>query len=112
MKKNILVVDDQRALCLIIKEIFKDKYNVEIAHNEDEVKSVFQRIYPHVGIFDYHLNGNDGLELLKWAKEQCPEMECILMTAYDVWEIKKNVPPFINILKKPFDIEDLKTIIE
>ncbi|SHE75798.1 Response regulator receiver domain-containing protein [Caldanaerobius fijiensis DSM 17918] len=112
MKKNILVVDDQKALCFIIREVFKDRYNVEVAHDENELKNILKRMYPHIGIFDYHLNGHNGLELLKWAKEQCPDMECILMTAYDIWEIKKSVPPFVSILKKPFDINDLKTIIE
>lgn len=112
MKKNMLVVDDQKALCFIIKEVFKEKYNIEVAHDEDGLKDVLKRTNPDIGIFDFYIGENDGLELLKWVKSQYPDMECILMTAYDIWDIKDKVPPFVSVLKKPFDVDDLRNMIK
>ncbi len=116
---NILIVDDIEEYLDTIEGFLEDEHNVFKAKNLIEAKKIFQEENIDIAIVDIRLDENDpsnkdGLELLKWIKEQKPDFPVIVMSAYREFDYAVEA---INLgakyfIKKPIDPNKLLEIIQ
>jgi len=114
MKKRILIIDDEKTICLSLTEGLKDLgYEVDSALNGSEGIRKASDLKPHVIFLDMRLGDENGLEILKEIKKIDKDTEVVIMTAYGnietaVTAIKNGAYDYI---KKPFDFEEIHIII-
>ena len=111
---NILVVDDEKGMCHILKRMLSDQgYNVDTANSgEEAVHLIAQEIY-HVALIDIRMPGMDGLELLERLKKDSPDTLVIMMTAYGTIETAVNAMKrgAYEYITKPFNNDEVLHII-
>ena len=114
-RHDVLIVDDEP----IVRESLRDwlstrGYQVTTAEDGEEALNTIKDHSFDVAILDLRLPGKDGIEVLREAQEQQPDLKGIVITAYPSVEtttkaIRRGA---IDYLVKPFDPGDLERLIE
>lgn len=79
---HILVVDDEKSICELLEITFrKDGHRVEVANSVETAKRKLESQIFDIIISDIRMPGEDGVSLLKFAKEIAPDSFFVLMTA-------------------------------
>jgi two-component system, NtrC family, response regulator PilR len=79
---HILVVDDEKSICELLEITFrKEGHRVEVAHSVEGAKRKLESQIFDIIISDIRMPGEDGVDLLKFAKEIAPDSFFVLMTA-------------------------------
>jgi DNA-binding response OmpR family regulator len=111
---KILVVDDEPRICHLIEELFKQEgYQIDISFSGTDALEMIEKYNYHMLITDQKMPGIDGLELIKKAKQVCPEIRIIMVTGYTtvdiaVQSLRHGVDGFIT---KPFNIIEMKKTV-
>ncbi len=113
MKKRILIIDDDKALCYSLKRVLSYDYEVLIAYDSKEAFNILTGDNVNFCIIDYKLGNEDGLEVLQEIKKSYLQLPCVIMTAYGtnntlIDAIKRGAEDFVF---KPIEVEELKNII-
>jgi DNA-binding NtrC family response regulator len=113
-KSRVLVVDDEEALrYLLSTELAAEGYEVETAGDGDEaIEAIKQKDYDVV-LLDIKMPRVDGFEVLKFIKQNKPEIKVIMLTAYAdvknaIEALKLGASDFVS---KPYDLQDILTSI-
>lgn len=115
--RRMLVVDDEERILTALGKYFRAyKYEVDCARELEEAEAMLTHIDYGVVIADLRLtgiNGTEGLEIVRYAKERCPHTRLILMTAYGSPEIeqearRRGVDVFLH---KPIPLAELSGIV-
>ncbi|MGD0585257.1 MAG: response regulator [Oryzomonas sp.] len=79
--EDILVVDDDRAIRMLIRRILEREGLVAqcVSSGEEALEKIRQRSFSLM-ITDYHMPGMDGLELSRKGLEMAPQMPIIMNT--------------------------------
>jgi len=113
--KPILIVEDEAIMRESLRDWFQDEgYQVETAEeSEGALKAITERDFGVV-LLDMRLPGKDGIEVLKEARIQRPQLKGIIITAYPSVETAVEVMRMgaIDYLIKPVDLNDLEKIIQ
>ena len=117
MKEKILIVDDDKDICVTLSKILISKgYEVNVANNSDIAMNEIKTNPVDLILLDVWLEGSkkNGLELLKLIKNFNPNTPVILISGHAnidmaVKSIKQGAFYFIE---KPFKSEKLFLIIE
>ena len=82
-KPNILVVDDEKDICMALKILLtKEGYNVEECYNgEQAIERMRQKNFDII-VTDIRMEKMDGFEVLREAQKTSPETSVIMMTAF------------------------------
>ena len=85
MKKNILVVDDEKAILESFEEILRAVgYDVDTAETAKEAVEKSEKKQYDIALIDIRLQDRDGTQLLKELHEAVPRrMIKIMVTGYD-----------------------------
>jgi len=79
---HILVVDDEKSICELLEITFrKEGHRVEVANSAEAAKRKLESQIFDIIISDIRMPGEDGVGLLKFAKEIAPDSFFVLMTA-------------------------------
>jgi DNA-binding NtrC family response regulator len=113
-KMKILVVDDDAFFLDSLKEwLTQDGHQVFAAENARQALDKLQRETPQVAIVDLRLNGEDGLELSKKAREILPDLHVIVMT--DPFSVHTAINAIkegaFDYVEKPFSAESIKQLL-
>ena len=116
MKKRnlILLVDDEEIFLRSIGEVLNGVgYDVLTANNGDKAISLVKDKNPDIMLLDMCLPGDDGIEILKKAKQCNPEIIVIMVSGYGTIDlaVKSVKLGAYDFLKKPIRIEPLKLVI-
>lgn len=112
--ETILVVDDEAAMRLGLKEVLaKEGYKVELAQDGEEACARIDKGGLDAVVTDLRMPKRDGLEVLRHAKERAPGLLVFVISAYG------DVPTAVEAMKggaadfimKPFKIDDVRTRI-
>lgn len=113
---NVLVVDDEPAHAEVVAASL-ERVNAKcvIAHSEKEAKEIIKRQSFDVVVTDLMLETNEGgLDLLKAVKQETPDTEVVLMTAFNGVEtaVEAMLQGAFNYLQKPLDLKQLRSIVQ
>lgn len=107
---RILIVEDEKNLNRIIKKQLESAgYSVDACIDGLEAKDYMEMTEYDVIILDIMLPGMDGLQLLKWARQNELQSQIIMLTARDSIEDRVNGLDMgaDDYLTKPFAFEEL-----
>lgn len=109
MKKNVLLVEDDPALRMVMREVLKDEFDIQEADNG--IDGIYQGLNaPHdLIILDYHLPKKDGLQVIAALKAAHPDVPVIVLTGYlnPDSEARFNQLGADKIFPKPFNYRAL-----
>jgi DNA-binding NtrC family response regulator len=115
MKGSILVVDDERTICIAIQRLLKGRgYDVSTASSGEEAIQALQETPHHLVITDLSLREMTGLDVLRWVKEEAPETAVIVITAYGSEKIAVEAMKLgaVDYLPKPFDNDEMELVVD
>ena len=79
---HILVVDDEKSICELLEITFrKEGHRVEVANSAEAARRKLESQIFDIIISDIRMPGENGVDLLKFAKEVAPDSFFVLMTA-------------------------------
>ena len=113
-KIRLLVVDDERGLCLGVQEALRrEGYTVDAAHDADEALKRTQEGLYNLIIADMKMPGRSGLELLKDVKARSRDTMFIVMTAFGTVEsaVEAMKAGAYDYLTKPLDLQRLRLLV-
>ena len=114
-KIRVLVVDDEPKICHLIEELLKlEGYQVDVSFSGMDALQMLKRDDYQMMLTDLKMPGIDGLELIKKAKVESPEIRAIMVTGYAtvdtaVQSLRHGVDDYIT---KPFNIFELKKAVK
>jgi DNA-binding NtrC family response regulator len=119
MPHRLLLVEDdaavRRALAESLAEerIGDESLDVRTATSAEQALAQVAAQAPEVVLADIRMPGMDGTELLKLLRERAPEIDVILMTAFDdmrtvAWAMRDGA---FDFLVKPIRLEELRTVL-
>ncbi len=80
---NILVVDDEKDICMALHIILKKEgYSVKEAYNGEQALDLIKRENFDIIMTDIKMEKIDGFEVLKQARQISPESSVVMMTAF------------------------------
>jgi response regulator RpfG family c-di-GMP phosphodiesterase len=111
-KITILYVDDEHLNLVLFKINFQKKYNVIISYSGIEGLEQL-RTHPEIVIVisDMKMPGMDGLEFIKKAKSEFPNVVFFILTGYDISPEIENALENDLIFKyfsKPFKLAEIE----
>jgi DNA-binding NtrC family response regulator len=115
MQPTILVVDDERTICIAIQRLLGGRgYEVDTASSGEEAVEKLDRKPYHVVITDLNLKKLSGMDLLRWVKQHAPETAVIMITAYGSEKIAVEAMKLgaADYVPKPFDNDELELLVE
>jgi DNA-binding NtrC family response regulator len=112
--ENILIIDDEKSLLDLLSVVLKKEgYRVKTCLAPTKVFDILENEELDLLICDIKLPQISGMEVLKYVRENRPEIPVIMITAYG--SLKQAVEALkagaTDYILKPFDVEELKIII-
>ena len=112
---RVLVVDDEPKICHLIELVLvQEGYRVDVSSSGMEALQMIKRYNYHLLITDLKMPGIDGLELIKKAKKECPEIRTIMVTGYATVDtaVQSLMHGIDDYITKPFNIFKLKEAVK
>jgi two-component system NtrC family response regulator len=112
---KILVVDDERKMCVILKGMLEDRgHHVTALQEGTKAQELIGGQEFDLVITDLKMAPVDGLELLKAIKKVSPDTEVVLMTAYASVQtaIEAMKQGAYDYIIKPFDLEEMGLLVD
>lgn len=114
MKKKILVVDDEKDICMLFKDyLTKFGYEVDVGYDGLQAKDLLEINNYDCVFFDCNMPELSGVELIKVIKEKNPGAKKIMISGYEA--INEEFAKDLGVdkfLRKPFSLETIKEIIK
>jgi DNA-binding NtrC family response regulator len=80
---DILVIEDETVLARsIVSYLERRGFSARYAVDSASARAQVEQAPPRLAILDYKLNGDDGMELLRWIGEQSAETQVVMMTGH------------------------------
>lgn len=115
MKTSILVVDDLKSMRMTLGGILEDEgHNVVLAENGYQAIEAAKQISFDLIFMDIKMPGINGVQTFREIKKINPQAAVIMMTAYSVEDLVREAleEGAYAVVYKPFDIENIVSIIE
>lgn len=116
-KPKMLIVDDQKEVCVALKRYFTVcGFDVESASELEEAAAMIAGNSYAIMISDLHLTpirGNEGLEIVRVLRHRSPKTKIIILTAYSTPEVEEEAYAcgVAKVLNKPVALSELHHII-
>ncbi len=84
-KIKILIVDDEKDLCEILKRTYENRgFQVDFVSNIEDARSAIIKAAPQIVLLDLYLSsGMDGLEILRFLRNENSPAKCLVITKED-----------------------------
>lgn len=108
-KKRILIVDDERDICLALKIVLEQSdFIVDYYYNPILALNEFKSNFYDLLVFDIKMFPMNGFELYTEIKKRDTKPKICFITAGEILDdIKFKLPYDYNIIKKPIENEEL-----
>lgn len=112
-KGTLLIVDDEEGPRMSLRVIFKDDYEILMASDGATAIELAQNNKVDVAVCDIRMAGMSGIEVLERLKYVDPNIEVIMMTAFETTDtirqaLRLRACDYIN---KPFDISTIRSAV-
>src|SRR5271156_4213661 len=110
---TLLIVDDEEGPRMSLRVIFKDTYDLLMAEDGPTAIELAQKHDVDVAVLDIRMAGMSCIEVLERLKYVKPDMEAIMMTAFETTDtirqaLRLRACDYIN---KPFDISQMRAAV-
>lgn len=107
---TMLVVDDEEGPRHSLRMVFKNDYRVHAVENGEKAIEFARNNLVHVVFLDIRMAGRSGIEVLRSLKEIDPQIEVIMLTAYETIETARQALRLgaCDYLSKPFDLATIR----
>ena len=114
MKKRVLLIDDETRVRASLKVVLEPAYEVIQAADAQEGLELFRKEAPHLVLLDVILPGTDGLSVLQTLRAEDRAVPVIMLTGTKSVKTAVDAMKFgaADYLSKPFDLEELRIIVE
>jgi len=111
---KILLIDDDESICYSIKRSLSNKYDVYTALNSDYAKEILSNEKIDFIFLDYHLDDENGLDVLKQIRANNDSIPIAFLTAHGTSEVLIDAIRYgaVDFLSKPVDGDKLSATIE
>jgi len=112
---KILIVDDEEMMRSLLEKILKrEGYNVIAAEDGVQAVEILKKEDVSLVISDMKMPRMDGFELLKYVKQEYPNVGIIIMTAYgDTYTVKDALLLGADeYITKPFKSYEISLVVE
>ena len=112
---KVLIVEDEVSLARTMGDaLTRAGHEVRLVHVGERVLDEFRAFSPQVVLLDVRLGGVSGLDLLARIKEESPDVEAVVVTAYGSVEVavdamKRGAAEFLT---KPIDLDVLLVTVD
>ena len=115
MKRSLLIVDDDpRVRTSLVSALGDGDMTVRLAEDAESALAALGDGPVGVVLSDVKMPGMSGLDLLKMLKERAPDLDVILMTAYDDLPLVAEAmrEGAADFLVKPLDLHQLRGVLD
>ena len=110
---TLLIVDDEDGPRQSLRVIFKDEYDLLMAEDGPTAIELAQKNEIDVAVLDIRMAGMSGIEVLERLKYVKPDIEAIMMTAFETTDtirqaLRLRACDYIN---KPFDLATMRSAV-
>ena len=111
-KKQVLIVDDEPNLRKILAaQLSRDGYDVMTAEDGAEGLTLLRENHIDLVVTDLKMPKVDGMELLREARREAPDLPVILMTASTSAAEQVLSQSNVDYLPKPFELTQLLDLV-
>jgi DNA-binding NtrC family response regulator len=114
MRRRLLVVDDDDTIRDSLVEALADpSTEIEAAESAEQALSIVGARGADVVLTDVRMAGLDGVELLRLLRERVPDVDVVLMTAFDdmATVVSAMREGAVEVLVKPLDLHELRRVL-
>ena len=116
MKKRnkVLILDDEKELCELVKEILKpEQYQVDCAYTLKEGMKKWGSHHPSVVLLDNNLPDGLGLDMIETHQSLLEDSQVIMITAdiYASMRLRAEAAGIHNFLEKPFSLKTIREMV-
>jgi two-component system, sensor histidine kinase and response regulator len=110
---TLLVVDDDPSVRHALWITFRELYKVQLADSGAKALELFKQTPADVALLDIRMPGMSGLEVLQHLKHLQPEVEVILLSAYESIDYIRQAMRLgaCDYITKPYVVENLRTAV-
>ncbi len=112
---TLLIIDDEKGLLEVLNVVFrKEGYEVKTATSGAEGLDILNSKSVDLVITDIRMPHISGMEVLRYVKENQPEIPVIVITAYGsiAQAVEALKAGALDYIVKPFDVEELKILVD
>jgi two-component system response regulator PilR (NtrC family) len=112
---DLLIVDDELSMREFLHVFFtKDGHVVRTAASVPQAQKFCLESTPDLVLTDLRLPEQSGMDLLRWLRQECPDTQIIMMTAFASTEtaIEAMRLGAYDYQIKPFKVEELRVVTE
>jgi two-component system response regulator PilR (NtrC family) len=112
---NILIVDDEPGMRQLLSHVFgRAGHDVRAAENGGKALELLRAEPADLIISDVRMPDMNGIELLRKVREFLPDAGVVMMTAFATVETAREAFKLgaDDFIQKPFDVDELKLIVE
>ena len=111
MDKKVLIIDDERDFCMIMKAYFARKgYTVSLAYNLQEGLKCIEDIQPDILFLDNNLPDGNGWDVIESIVEIFPHIQAFLVSAHRNYSPLNERFSNITVWEKPISMGFLDKI--
>jgi len=113
--RRVLIVDDDVMLRTSLKEaLSEDGIHVAVAGGGAEALALLGSIEPDVVLSDVRMDDIDGLSLLRLLRERAPDVDVVMMTAFDDMPtvVASMRDGAVEFLTKPIDLHQVRAVLD
>ncbi len=112
---RVLVVDDEADVRLGLRLLIESSgAQVQDASSGEQALETLAGWTPHVGLLDLAMGAVSGMDVLRYLREQRPEVKVLVITGYGTVELAVEAMRLgaVNFLVKPFDNAEILAEVE
>lgn len=114
-EKTVLIIDDEKRMADSLRDLLRNSgYRVQVAYGSLDGMDMLKHSNFHVLVTDLRMPDQDGIEVIRYAHEHCPQTLTIVITGYASAEsaIEALHYKVFDYLRKPFDFDLFRMAIE
>jgi DNA-binding response OmpR family regulator len=119
---RILVIDDDTAVCTVIKTVLeREGFDVVVAEDGRSGIAAVENSRFDVILIDILMPGMDGLESIRHLNKRAPDVPVVAMSGFQLRDSAKGAPDFLSMatklgaassIQKPFRGRELVQVVE
>src|ERR671929_749063 len=112
---NLLIVDDEPGMRQLLSLVFgRAGHRVRAAENGAKALELLKQEPADLIVSDVKMPDMNGIELLRRVREFLPDVSVVMMTAFATVETAREAFKLgaDDFIQKPFDVDELKLIVE